>query len=252
MKIEQIIEFNRETLKNVDCFITEDEYNNSPDTYGLPIHVRHLIDKPINKDLTYADLMMFLQTFFTKKEIKYVELGVSVLKTFFQFSSFLKNCNLYAFDINEINPSIAKRFDLLNAEKNNRTYKFKTNSITYFKGDVFSKKDFKDFKNLVGGKVNIIFSDACHTKEGLENEYENFIRHSLDDEFIIYYDDLDDKPMREAFMKISNELCSYHGINSSIFRVNGWLGEHEHAHLNGIITSLDFNKIIKENNINLK
>ena len=40
-------------------------------------------------------------------------------------------------------------------------------------------------------KFNIIFSDALHTPEGILSEYENFISEKIDEEFILYFDDLD-------------------------------------------------------------
>ena len=101
MKISEIQNINRQTLKSVDSFIDDKDYNGSPDNYGLPQHVRHLIDLPIDNKITYVDLIMFLQTHFNKEKIKYVEIGVSVLKTFYQVSQFLSNSKLYAFDINE-------------------------------------------------------------------------------------------------------------------------------------------------------
>ena len=57
MDIQDVVRKNRETLSSVDCFITDENHNNSPDNYGLPLHVRHLIDLPINKDLTYVDIL---------------------------------------------------------------------------------------------------------------------------------------------------------------------------------------------------
>ena len=81
---------------------------------GLPKRVFHLINTPKNNDITYVDLLTFLYSFLNKKKINYLEIGVSVLKTFYQIANFLKNSNLYAYDINYINLIIEKHFTPLN------------------------------------------------------------------------------------------------------------------------------------------
>ena len=60
--IQDVVKKNRETLSRVDRFITDEDYDNSLDNYGLPLHVRHLIDLPIDKNLTYVDVLMFLKS----------------------------------------------------------------------------------------------------------------------------------------------------------------------------------------------
>ena len=113
MTIQDVVKKNRESLSSVDCFVTDEIYNNSPDNYGLPQHVRHLIDLPINTELTYVDVLMFLKNHLQTKHPKYVEIGVSVLKTFYQVANFLQDSELYAFDINTINPTITTLPDRL-------------------------------------------------------------------------------------------------------------------------------------------
>ena len=252
MHIDSVIRANRETLETVESFIDDADYYGSPDNYGLPQHVRHLIDLPVNHQITYVDLMMYLQTHFSTKNIKYVEIGVSVLKTFYQACHFLEDSELYAFDINKINPTIAKKFDLVSVEDQLSQYTCGSNKVSHYRGDVFSTEDLNNFKEHIGSKVNIIFSDACHTSLGLASEYLNFIKDALDDEFILYYDDLGNEAMRNVFIDIVKELKEKNANTSAAFvEVNGWLGQHEHQHLNGIITSLDFEKIINDNQISI-
>ena len=243
MNIQEVVRKNREVLSSVDCFITDEDYQNSPDNYGLPLHVRHLIDLPINEDLTYVDILMFLKSHLKTKSPKYVEIGVSVIKTFYQVANFLEDSELYAFDINTINPTIAKKFDITQEGPQVNKYKYNNNKITHFKGDVFEKKDFDLFKKEVSGDVNIIFSDAHHTGEGLKAEYDSFVEEGLSDDFILYYDDLQNPPMQKVFL----DICQKHkqknpSTTSAFFKVNGWLGQHESSHINGIITSIDMRK----------
>ena len=238
--LTEVIQYNRSTLADIDSFILTEDYNSSPDNYGLPPNVQHLIDLPLNKELTYVDILMYLQQKFDLDQITYVEIGVSVLKTFFQVSNFLTNSKLYAFDINNINPTIAKRFIEVSCNDTVRKYKYNTNSITYFKGDVFKEEDFLSFKNEINGKANIVFSDAHHTGSGLLSEYNNYIKDALSEDFILYYDDLQNQDMQKVFVEISKDLKSqYTNVTSAFLVVNGWLGQHEFAHLNGIVTSLD-------------
>jgi hypothetical protein len=242
--IQDVVKKNRETLSRVDFFITDEDYDNSLDNYGLPLHVRHLIDLPIDKNLTYVDVLMFLKSQLKTENPKYVEIGVSVLKTFYQVSNFLEDSELYAFDINKINPSIAKKFDLKQKGYQVNKYNYNGNKITHFKGDVFKKEDFDLFKKEVNGRVNIIFSDAHHTGEGLRAEYDSFIKDGLSDDFILYYDDLQNPPMQKVFL----EICQEHqqknpSTTGGFLKVNGWLGQHEDPHINGIITSIDIRNV---------
>mgnify|MGYP005822770883 CR=1 FL=1 len=246
LALNEVIKQNRDNLSEVKSFISDSDYEGSPDNYGLPPHVRHLIDQPLNEQLTYVDLLMYLQPHLNCERLKYVEIGVSVLKTFYQVASFLENSDLYAYDINNINPTIEKLFSKVDDSPQIKHYTHKTNNLTYFKGDVFKLEDFQSFKEEVGGKVNIIFSDAHHTGNGLQSEYENYIKDALDKNFILYYDDLETTSMYEYFMKLS-EIYKIHGgrnITPALLKVNGWLGQHEHTHLNGIITSLDLKALL--------
>jgi len=244
MDIQEVAKKNREALSSVDCFITDQDYKNSPDNYGLPSQVRHLIDLPINEDLTYVDILMFLKQHLKTQKPKYVEIGVSVLKTFYQVANFLEDCELYAFDINEINPTIADRFAHTEQRSQVNKYNYNNNKITHFRGDVFEKEDFFLFKKEVGASANIVFSDAHHTGEGLKAEYDSYIEEGLSDDFILYYDDLHNPPMQQGFL----EICQKHkqknpSITSALLQANGWLGQHESAHLNGIITSVDMRRV---------
>jgi hypothetical protein len=243
MNIQEVVKKNRETLSNVDCFITNQDYNASPDSYGLPIQVKHLIDLPINEDFTYVDVLMFLKQHLKAENPKYVEIGVSVLKTFYQVSNFLEDSELYAFDINQINPTIAQKFISVEEGEQVNKYTHNKNKITHFKGNVFKEEDFNLFKKEVGDSVNIIFSDAHHTGEGLRAEYDSYIKEALSDDFILYYDDLQNPSMRKFFLEICEKYKEKDAsITTALLQVNGWLGQHEGPHVNGIITSIDMRK----------
>ncbi len=264
--MEEIIKYNRKTLSKIDNFIDDSDYENSNDLYGLPKSVYHLINKPINNDITYVDLLTFLHSFLNKKKINYLEIGVSVLKTFYQMATFFKDSNLYAYDINYINPTIEKHFnknsdydELLKTNINHYTYN--SNNIYYYRGDVFKINQLEHFKNVVSdNKIDILFSDAHHSYNGLMTEYNNLINNIMNDNFILYYDDLQfHKPrnkqgdMTDAFFSIAEKIQKkYTNITVALLKVNGWLGNHEHKHTNGIITTLNLKEIFNSNNINIK
>ena len=260
--MEKIIKFNRTTLESVDNFITDTQYNNSRDLYGLPKRVYHLINKPLNNDITYVDLLIFLSEYLNKKNLNYLEIGVSVLKTFYQVASYLQDSTLYAYDINIINPTIESRFI-----KNGDNYNYKTNKIVYYKGDIYDEKSLLNFRtNIVEKKIDIIFSDAHHRYPGLLSEYTNLIQYILNDNFILYYDDLawsndmhtnmDSESTRSnmtgAFFFNANKLKQkYDNLTVALLSINGWLGNHERKHTNGIVTTLNLKKILEEQNINI-
>tara|TARA_R110002051_G_scaffold325548_1_gene428794 strand:+ start:1510 stop:2268 length:759 start_codon:yes stop_codon:yes gene_type:complete len=244
MDITEVVKKNRKSLSGVDCFITDKDYNSSPDSYGLPYQVKHLIDLPINEEFTYVDILMFLQQHLQVEKIKYVEIGVSVLKTFYQVANFLEDSELYAFDINKVNPTIAEKFTLTEEGEKVNKYTHNNNKISHFKGNVFKQEDFDLFEKEVGGSVNVIFSDAHHTGEGLKAEYDSYINEALADDFILYYDDLQNPSMQQFFVEMCKQKKEKNpSLSTAFLKVNGWLGEHEAQHVNGIITSLNLRKI---------
>lgn len=241
---------NRTTLKNIDSFVDLDYYQKSPDFYGLPKYILKHIDKELNLYPSYSDFLIFLiDNFKNKNNFIYVEIGVSVLKNFYLISSHLNYSKLYAFDINEVNPAIEKKFKFLSSSDNLSRYKFNSNEINYYKGDVFNSAQLDEFKKIVN-KAHIIFSDAHHSYDGLINEYKYLISTMLSDEFLIYYDDLKGN-LNKAFLEISKDLSNKFDIKSYTFLINGWVGNNEKMHKNGIITNLNFEEIIKTNKIHL-
>jgi len=239
---------NKKTLTTVEKFIDQDTYSSSNDFYGLPPRILKHIDKPYNKYPTYSDLILYLLDSFSTPP-KYIEVGVSVLKNFFLISSGKTGIELYAYDINQINTAIEKYFLLEDDHGNIKKYTHNGNKVAYFQGDVFNTKDLKNFKDLIE-KVNFIFSDAHHSYKGLMSEYENLIKEILNKEFIIYYDDLSGE-LQEAFLKISEKISKEHEIYTFTFLINGWVGNHEKMHRNGIITNLNLTKSFAKDGVKL-
>jgi len=247
-----IVAGNRLKLFKLDNFVDINEVNKSNDMYGVWKNVNNL-NKFLGFRLTNIDLIQFLSTLLSQKII-YTEIGVSVLKNFYLMANFLQKAKLYAFDINDIYKPMEDKFKLVNKTEVKSNYLLGNNEIIYFKGDVFSSDDLIDFSNEFKEKTNLVYSDADHTEKGLMFEYEYFYKLVLDEEFILYFDDINSKTM-PGFLKILEKLKTekpFLKINGYTFWINGWMGKNENQHRNGIISTIDIPYELKKNKIKLK
>ena len=250
-KLAGIMKTNRANLETVPSWISDADYENSVFNYGLPRTVRHLIDAPIGAEVTYADILALFATSL-KSDVRYLEIGVSVGKTFFQMLQFLKNAKLVALDIEDINPILESFLEktksrqwstpassLRKRPSSWTDYAFlpNNNSVHYLAGDVF---DDATWSQLSGLRFNVVFSDAFHSGEALLREWQ-FIRALglLDPaEFVMIWDDLGDSCMRAAFSEIAEEMRHSFQISPDDIGVGlcrGWLGTNEHQHPVGIV-----------------
>ena len=252
LSVLSIVIKNRIKLKKLGKYIDINEINKSNDKYGVWQNTDNL-NKFLGFRLTNIDLMQFLTSLIPKKII-YTEIGVSVLKNFFLMANFLNKSKLYAFDINNIYPPMKKYLIQTSENKNIVEYSFKNNKIIYFQGNVFSQKDLENFSNIFSKKTNFVYSDADHSKEGLLFEYEHFYKNGLDEEFILYFDDINSKTM-PGLLKILEKLKTEKPsltINGYTFWINGWMGKNENQHRNAIISTLNIHQELKKNKIKLK
>jgi hypothetical protein len=247
----KIVLKNRKLLKSIKTFKSNSLISESKDNYGLTSRGYELVDEGINLRLTYIDLIPHLCRYISN-EIIYVEIGVSVLKNFYCVANNLTTSKMFAFDINPINTIIEEKFNNKKQISDQSTsYIFNSNLITYVEGDVYNSKDLQELLGL-SKKPNFIFSDADHTPEGLINEYNNFYSKCLDENFIIYFDDLNSE-MFSTFIDIYNDIAKKrHNVKAHTFAINGWLGDNENLHKNGIISNLDIQSKLKKDRIKLK
>jgi hypothetical protein len=109
-----------------------------------------LLDKEVNIDATYSDLILHFSE--QLSNVNYLELGVSVGKNFFQMSNGFTIAKLTGFDIENINPVLKKKFSFIQKEiwdclpGSLRTesstlseYKFNSNLISYVAGDIWEE-----------------------------------------------------------------------------------------------------------------
>ncbi len=245
---------NRSILDGLGTLISKKEYELTD--YGIPKKNLQYINEPINKYLCNIDLIIILLTFFRKKEVNYLEIGVSIMKNFFVIENNFKNFNLFAYDINPIIGKHKSKFQK-DSELNSFYFSENTNnSLFYYVGDVLNEFQTKEFTSKLNSKFDFIYSDALHTQAGVEAEFKNIIQNNLNDEFIIYYDDLDidwDIPTVEAavfniFRKLKKENKN---VKLFTFWINGWLGQYESMHKNAIITNIDLDNYFRTKKLKL-
>ncbi len=252
---KNIIRKNRESLDHFGELINYKEYEEID--YGIPSKNFKLIDKQINKTPSNLDLIIFLLGVVEKDTLNYFEIGVSVMKNFMLVDSFLEKSNLVAYDINPIVKKNNKKFQLLDKSSNRLFVSNETNNtLYYFEGDVLNFKDTKEFNEKLGLNYDFVYSDALHTKEGVLSEYQNLVKHNLNEKFILYYDDLDIKwdtqTVEKAVFEIFDEMkTKVQNLKLFTFWINGWLGQNEKPHKNAVITNFDFESYMKHNDLKL-
>jgi len=244
------IRLNRKTLASVDNWIDEEAFARSYFKYGVPDFLKAVINKPIGDTATYTDLMVHLAKHYFK-QVNYLEIGVSVGKNFFQLLNALDNTRFSAFDIEEINPVLAKKLSPgartewdtpATSIKKNRSslsaFDFGGSPVNYLSGDVW---DANSWSKLEGNKFNLVFSDALHTPQAILFEFEMLVKYQLlDDRFVIVWDDLVGK-MKNSFFKIIRKYDSIYQIKDIyLLEINGWVGENEGPHSVGIISNFAF------------
>lgn len=246
-ELKKIIISNRINLDNIGTIFTENEFQEND--YGMDKEIFSHINKKIKNYPTYSDLIVYTSSFLENRSINYLEIGVSVLKNFMQVNNQFNNSHLVAYDIN---PPTHKFLKLFKKEQEKLYTSNHKNKITYFQGSVLDIKDTEEFKSIFKEKFDIVFSDALHTPQGIESEYQHIISGSLQSDFILYFDDLDFPGIQEAVSKIYLDLQkSYSKLFFTTFKVYGWVGQNEKMHRNGIISTLNFYNIFKTNNVKL-
>jgi hypothetical protein len=242
-----IVKENREALAKIPNWIDDGAFNASCFKYGVPDFIKDDINKPINSDTTYTDLMVYL----SRKHLKalnYLEIGVSVGKNFFQLLEARKDGRFTGFDIEEINPILESKLNFETKEEWDtpkksikkvssswKTYSFGQATVNYLSADVW---DEKSWAKLAGQKFNLVFSDALHTPEAILFEFEMLVKYDLlDKQFIIFWDDLVGK-MQNSFYRIIRKYDKAYKIEDIyLMNINGWIGQHEGPHTVGAISN---------------
>jgi len=245
--LNNVINENRSIQKRIDNWVDENAFKKSCFNYGVPSFIQVVLNKELNDDPTYTDIMKSL-SYKHYSILRYLEIGVSVGKNFHQMMNINLPAKLVGFDIEEINPILEKELEFVNMESwstpkksikktdsSLKNYKLGSKSAHYLNADVW---DENSWKKLAGTKFNLIFSDALHTPEAILFEFEMLVKYDLlDAKFIIVWDDLVGK-MKNSFFRIIKKYDKTFGIEDIYFlSINGWVGQHENPHSVGIISN---------------
>ena len=249
ISVENIIIKNRIFLEKSSSLISDKEYQSN--NYGIPKKNYKFINSSLTNDLTNIDMIIYLISSLKKDKLNYLEIGASVLKTFMSIENSFINYNMVAYDINPIVNKYANEFLVKNTSSKLHTSSKFDNNLFYFQGDVLNKDDTKDFSSSLDFKYDFIFSDALHTKEGIDSEFDNIIQDKLAENFMIYYDDLDIKwavptvepGVIESFQKLK---AQNHNVYLYTFWIYGWLGKNENMHKNAIITNFEIDSVLEK------
>lgn len=247
---DEVIDINRRSLTAVDNWIDEVAFSRSCFEYGVPGFIRAVINKPINRDLTYSDLMLRIAKKYFDR-VNYLEIGVSVGKNFYQMLNAGLDAQFTAFDIEEINPVLEKRLNpvrksswdslpksIKKQQSSLAEYVYQQKQVNYLSADVW---DERSWAKLEGQKFNLVFSDALHTPKAILFEFEMLVKYNLlDDKFVMLWDDLVGK-MQYSFYRILKKYDKKYQVKEScLVNINGWVGEHEAPHTIGLIANFSF------------
>lgn len=246
---------NRRVVSGIDRWVSPEALAGSLWRYGVPeqwdterqgLGLTGLNE--VEKEVTYSDLIAFVGKSM-KAPVDYLEIGVSVCKNFLQMHQHFDK--ITGLDVEDINPRIAA--ELGGTEliwQSERDYPVETldgkgaairlshhafNGGLYVKADQFSPDSWASLK---GRRFNLIFSDGVHTPHAVLDELDHLLSNDLIPEsgpFVMYWDDLVNWQMQEAFDKNCKRLHerfpgAYHGLH--------WIhGTYGSRRLNGIFST---------------
>lgn len=248
-EMAEVIRLNRKVVEQVRPWVTPELIKNSVFRYGVNPDLEPLLDLPLDSECTHTDLLVYFGRQ-QKPSCKYLELGVSVGKTFWQVLNNCAPCECWGFDIEELTPVLKSRM----IEQSREEWPSPPNSIkktpssisrfihqesgsktTYICADIF---DEKAWERLAGERFNVVLSDALHTPDALEFEWAHLTRGEILDprEVVIMWDDLNGD-MKTWFLQKQPAIASQLSISPENVRttyLNGWLGRREFPHRLGL------------------
>jgi len=260
-KLFRIKRTNRETCRSMLPWYSSALFENSVCNYGISPDKIHLLDVEIGQETTLSDVICY-HCAELPSPVRYLEIGVSVGKNFMQMLNGAAEGTFVGFDIENMNPAIARDMKLVGREewphldpvaaqmasgaefvRRSPTIlevfedKTRKKNISYLAGDVF---DERCWRVLARESYNLIFSDALHTGAAIKHEYKMMKKYELfsRDRLCIIWDDLHFPGMRNAFLEITDDLRRLFGTERSsraMHLVYGWAGRREgFRHLIGI------------------
>jgi len=245
LRFAHIYTKNRQIQRAVSEWISVEALEDSLWRYGIPRNDLLVDLNQVDRDITYTDLLSFFSTFLTRP--RYLEIGVSAGKNFYQISKQMHDALLVGLDIEEINPvleglygggtvvwksvnvypftkhdgkSVGKQFTLTEySEPENK------NRVLYLSGNKFERELWE---SLAGMCFNLVFSDAFHTPESLETELELMLQLKLIDssELIMMWDDVNEEllPTVVSAMKTLSQRFPRNRSYAAVIDIHGTYG----------------------------
>jgi hypothetical protein len=274
-EMKVVLESNRAMLMSIPHWIDEETYKKSRAQYGIPDYIIELMDKDIGPEITTADVLTYVaknkfQAQLNQK-IKYLELGISVGKTFLQMGNTCNDGILATIDLENPAPILLKYFKDAKVQqswryyyignaprKDNDTYTTYTadisghnNRVLYISGDVRDDQSWDPLKKEQV-KFNMLLSDAAHDPDSILDEMSFLMDYNLIDtsNFFFMYNSLGNdmsKAFAKIFLLLQKKVPTLNTKkNIKLLRVRNWLGINEGHALNGMISTLDLDQLISE------
>lgn len=279
LTLEEITTYNRETRKSVAQWITNDTIDRSIFQYGLGKNPKSLArdlvedtgEAPIQHDLISQ---LGARMMAAGQPLRYMEIGVSVLKGMYTQSNFFRRASLTGVDIEDPNPLIEKRWahkkvlaswkttetpegqeDMRRASGRNTDYVYvydgpNENTISYVAGDAFNAHTYGHIKTSIvdkQGPMNLVVSDGMHTGPAVEGEVDKLlstgiIQFEQDKDFTMLWDDCHGEiydAAKKNFEKLRTEFGQRRKVWFGKFEINGWVGWKQRKHPTCIFSTFD-------------
>ena len=251
--MNNIIQHNRNLVNKNFEIVNKKIMQESHFGYGIPAQLysndNFKLNNPINNDITYTDVICYFSN--KLKNIRYLELGVSVGKNIYQLVNYLNESYLVGFDLEEINPLLKEKFNSENVSKEKwekgiflkptgpsytQNMKYKSNTIDYLASDIYDESGWEKLRNK---QFNLILSDASHTPGAILFEFKMMEKYNVfnKDSFVIFWDDLGGE-MTDSFLSIISQMKKKYNVKRSncyVLELSGWIGQQEFKHQIGII-----------------
>jgi hypothetical protein len=203
------------------------------------------------------------------KRLKYLEIGVSVLKGIHTQINFFKDAVVVAWDIEDPNPTIASHWAnpaTIDSWKTSRNKKKKHadfinrydgpsgNAIYYVAGSAYDQHTFDHVsQTVVGaeGPLNLILSDAAHDEGAVLKEVQRLLSNRMianqqGDVFTMVWDDCGHGTYNSIEVMVKNTIFPMlrkefptRTVCYGSFKIRGWAGVNEGGHGTCVFSTMD-------------
>jgi hypothetical protein len=201
------------------------------------------------------------------KRVKYLEIGVSILKGIHTQVNYFKNAAVVAWDVEDPNPTIAnawankRTLDTWETSRAKKPADFinrydgpSGNALYYVAGSAYNQPVFDHVSQTIAaaeGPFNLILSDAAHNSDAVLLEVQRLLNKSLianqqGEKFAMVWDDCghgmyDDIQLmvKETIFPMLRKEFANQKVCYGSFKISGWLGINEYAHGTCVFSNMD-------------